>query len=304
MQTEPLRDEHLFLAGRPPMGEFIGFVEQMAQDRSLDRRELANEWRAANDRIRALEGDERGIADGATTTSVGDSLTELREAAMSNGAIRRSFEIVPFDVALVDLDRVVVFQKHINLEYVRQLRAVEALDEVGIFNACIPLTNEVRAPVGFNQLAQNAFSFVSPSTDLRLLDIIPLVPEQISGYVPGGPLVGAIGVTVGFGSNCLGVIEAEERTILNNGSHRAYALREAGVNVVPCIVQRVSRRDELEAIGGGDLGANPDRYLKEGRPPMLKDYFDEALIKRANVPRQNWQVRVSVGVEMGPAGAI
>jgi hypothetical protein len=299
-----LRDEHLFLAGRPPMGEFIGFVEQTAQDRSLDRRQLANEWRAANDRIGALESDERGIADGATTIPVGGSLTELREATLSNEAIRRSFEIVPFDVALVDLDRVVVFQKHINLEYVRVLRAAEALDEVGIFNACIPLTNEVRAPVGFNQLAQNAFSFVSPSTDLRLLDIVPLAPEQISGYVPGGPLVGAIGVTVGFGSNCLGVIEAEGRMILNNGSHRAYALRDAGVKVVPCIVQRVSRRDELEAIGGGDLAANPDRYLKDERPPMLKDYFDDELIKRANVPRQNWQVRVSVGVEMGPAGAI
>jgi hypothetical protein len=47
-----------------------------------------------------------------------------------------------------------------------------------------------------------------------------------------------------------------------------------------------------------------DRYLKESRPPLLKDYFDPQLIKVAPVPRQNWQVRIIVGVEMGPAAAI
>jgi hypothetical protein len=261
-------------------------------------------WRAANDRIKQLETDEGGVADGVTTTPVEGALTEFREAALSNEVIKKSLEMVPFDVALVDLDRLIVFQKHIDLEYVRHLKPNGSSDAGELFQFCIPLGNDPRTPVSFHRLALNVFSFVSPSTDLRLLDILPLSPDQISGYVPRGPVVGAVGVPVGFGSNCLSVIEAEGRVILNNGSHRAYALRDAAMGTVPCIVQRVSRREELEAIVGGDVAANPDRYLKESRPPLLKDYFDPQLIKVAPVPRQNWQVRIIVGVEMGPAAAI
>jgi len=40
-----------------------------------------------------------------------------------------------------------------------------------------------------------------------------------------------------------------------------------------CLIQHVTRRDELELVASGDFAANPDRYLKSARPPMLRDYF-------------------------------
>src|SRR2546430_11202463 len=40
--------------------------------------------------------------------------------------------------------------------------------------------------------------------------------------------------------------------ILNNGSHRAYALRELGITRVPCIVQHVSCREELNVLACTD----------------------------------------------------
>lgn len=49
-------DDHVFLIGRPPLGEFLGFVEVVAGIGSEDRGALANEWRQANDRVKALEG--------------------------------------------------------------------------------------------------------------------------------------------------------------------------------------------------------------------------------------------------------
>ena len=53
-------DEHVFLIGRPPLGEFLGFVEIMSVDgQSGTRAELAEEWRLANDHIRKLVGPKR-----------------------------------------------------------------------------------------------------------------------------------------------------------------------------------------------------------------------------------------------------
>ncbi|MCZ7673842.1 MAG: hypothetical protein M5U34_45335 [Chloroflexi bacterium] len=106
-----------------------------------------------------------------------------------------------------------------------------------------------------------------------------------------------MGLVVGFGSNFLNAIAAEGRLVLNNGSHRAYALRASGITHVPCIIQQVSRREELLVIGSNELRQNPDLYLKAPRPPLLKDYFDPKLRKVFLVPRRNRQIKVSFGVE-------
>ena len=94
----------------------------------------------------------------------------------------------------------------------------------------------------------------------------------------------------------LNVIQAENRLVLNNGSHRAYALRELGVTHVPCLVQHVSRRDELDLVGG-EIQQSPDRYLKVARPPLLKDYFDQRLRMIVPVYRKNRMVRIQFAVE-------
>ena len=112
-------------------------------------------------------------------------------------------------------------------------------------------------------------------------------------------MVALVGLFVGYGSNFLNAIHAENRLILGNGSHRAFALRDLGITHVPCVIQRVSRRDELELVGSGDVQQNPDRYLKAARPPLLKDYFDPALRKIIPVVRKHRIVRVSFGYEQG-----
>jgi hypothetical protein len=101
---------------------------------------------------------------------------------------------------------------------------------------------------------------------------------------------------VGYGSNYLNAVHVENRLVLNNGSHRAFALREAGIKQVPCIVQHVSRRDELELVLPL-LQQHPELYLTHPRPPVLKDYFDAQLRKLVAVPRRLRHVRVTFGVE-------
>jgi len=106
-------------------------------------------------------------------------------------------------------------------------------------------------------------------------------------------------LAVGYGANYLTAIEIEGRLVLQNGSHRAYALREAGHTRVPCLIQRVSRREELEAIIGADheLNRRPELFLEAARPPVLKDYFDPQLRMLVHVPRTARQLRVAVNFE-------
>jgi hypothetical protein len=86
------------------------------------------------------------------------------------------------------------------------------------------------------------------------------------------------------------------RLVLNNGSHRAVALREAGITHAPCLIQRVSRPDEL-AIMNEELANHQDRYFKDPRPPVLKDYLDPLLRKLVAVPRKYRQITMQFGVQ-------
>ena len=290
-------DDHVFLIGRPPIGEFIGFIRTMAVNgQTVDQGLLAEEWRRANDHVISLEKAESGIADGIASSALPTSLTDLAERVRTDPSFAQTFRFVPVEFGLVELDRLIVYQKFINLGFVGLLKSAfpEKPTEVDIAQLAFGIDQPL-PPVHQMQTSPNAFSFLCASNDFRVLDTSLLQPQQVLAPSGGRP-VAHLAISVGFGVNLLNVVSAEGRLILNNGSHRAYFLREVGVTHVPCVIQRVTRRDELEFIGG-DLQQNPDRYLQAPRPPILKDYFDPALRKVVAVTKKNRSVRVQFGYE-------
>ena len=298
-------DEHVFLVGRPPIGEYLGFVQSVAVNgHAVDLGELTEEWRKANDHVRALETTEAGIADAPPIRELPRDLAALATELTRDPMFRRVFRFVPSRIALVELDRLMVFQKNINLRYVEELKARlgKAPSFASAFRLALSL-DRVEPPVRQMQGPQNLFSFLCPSNDLRFLEPVLLEPGQVSGFTSTGRPSKVIGLAVGFGSNYLNALHVDGRLILNNGSHRAYALRELGVKEVPCIVQTVTRRDELELVASGDFQQAPDRYLKAPRPPLLKDYFDPKLRKIVLVQRKNRLVRVQIAVEQSDVPA-
>jgi hypothetical protein len=188
---------------------------------------------------------------------------------LSDSIFKKSFSVVPTDIGVVELDRLVVFQRHINLEYVEKIkeRLGKSPSDEMIFKTCLPYDHPQTA-VQRRRIANNSFVFVSPSDDLRFLESTVLEQAQIASYSSPGLISGVVGIVIGFGSNFLNAIHAENRLVLNNGSHRAFALREVGITHVPCIIQHVSRREELNVIASGGLVEKPDLYLKEPRPPL------------------------------------
>jgi hypothetical protein len=289
--------ENLYLIGRPPLKSFLRFVRSHAVNPPGEG-ELTDDWQAANDLVRCLEKDEAGAADAPSLGRMGPEYEPLLIEFLEDPLVRNGFNTVPTEVAIVELDRLVVYQKHIDLTYVRQLagRLGPALSQEQIFRTCL-LHDHPQPPMKWSRVAENRFVFLSPSNDLRFLGAMPLHAGHIKGYPVPGQLAGVAGITVGFGSNFLNAIHVERRLILNNGSHRAYALRELGVTHVPCVVQHLSSRDQVEVVASKEVRRNPDLYLRHPRPPMLKDYFDARLYRVMPVHRRMRQITVRFEVE-------
>src|SRR5678816_1213463 len=95
----PPLEEWVFLSGRPPMSEYLGFVTSSAADEaSVNIQTLSNEWRAANNHIRNLETNEAGWADGPTIGEIPDALKAFAELVKTDPMFKRAFEIVPTSI--------------------------------------------------------------------------------------------------------------------------------------------------------------------------------------------------------------
>jgi hypothetical protein len=289
-------DPHVFLVGRPPLNEYLGFIRMLSiGGADLDNATLTRDWRLANDRVRELEEKEADIANDVERQPVSSALQPLVDEVMNDPTIQKSYSNVPWTIEMVKLDTLVVYQKHINLSYVEELKVKlgPSPDEETIFRLCFPL-GEALPSLQVRRVAPgNVFSFVSPSNDLRFLDATFLPASQINGYATNGRITGVVALAVGFGCNCFNVVSAEGRLILNNASHRAFALRDLGITHAPCIIQHVSREEEFPVVLTQEVVGQIEHFLSRPRPPLLKDYFDDQLRRIVNVPKQNRHVRIT-----------
>ncbi|MFN0088518.1 MAG: hypothetical protein ACKVX9_24220 [Blastocatellia bacterium] len=294
--TERDADETLYLIGRPKLRHFHRFVRHHAVKPGHEG-DLTDEWNAAADYVRSLEKDEAGRADDPPIARLGPEYEPLLIELLKDPLIQNGFNSVPTEVALIELDRLVVYQKHIDLTYVRQLqkRLGPAPGMEEIFRTCLPYDHP-QPPIKWMKQGDK-FIFVSPSNDLRYLGSMSLKPENITNYPPPGALVGVVGLALGFGSNFLNAAYYNKRLILHNGSHRAYALREMGVTHVPCIIEHASSHEEMEVVVSSEVRANPSLYLKHPRPPMLVDYFNPRLRKVMPVHRVLRHITVKFDIE-------
>jgi hypothetical protein len=302
-RKDAARDPHALLTGRPPIQEYLALAQQASGGSPSDIKALMEDWRKASTHIVGLTAREAGAADDAPIEAVAPELVPVASDYLADPVIARSFAFLPTEVGVVDLDKVVVYQKFINLRYAQKIAAIlrKDLDAEALLTFSLGL-GQARPPVTFGLAAQNAYSFVSESTDLRLLNVAVIEPGQIDGFIAQGHAERVVAIAVGYSSNALNVVQVNGRLILSNGSHRAYALRKAGFSRVPAVIQKVSHRDELDLFPA--VKQQADMYLVDPRPPLLKDYFDPELHTIIELPRRLRQVRISYGVEVTEAPAV
>jgi hypothetical protein len=74
-------------------------------------------------------------------------------------------------------------------------------------------------------------------------------------------------------------------------------LLDHGVTHAPCIIQTVTRRDELNLIAGEDVQEAPAFYFKAARPPLLKDFLDPRIRKVQRIPRPVQMIDIKFEVQ-------
>jgi hypothetical protein len=290
------------------MGEFTQFMRtQTLGGASAEMAELADQWRASRDRLDQLTLAEAGIADQATTADLPEAMAELASGVLNDPVVRKTFGVAPTSVEMIELDKLVVYQKRINLTYADQLQSLRGDDSTDeeLFDFALPMDGRYDpvpnvGPLSMGPHGPVLWAAVSPSADFRVLNTMMLDPAQISSMAVDGRPTHVFAVAIGYGSNLLSAIRVGSRLVLRNGSHRAYTLRASGTTHAPMLVQTIPANEESELLPP-EVEQQRDLYLTHARPPLLRDYFDPELHVVVHVPRTAKQVRVQVGYEEGPA---
>src|ERR1051326_4769590 len=113
---------HAPLTGRPTRRGYIRFVRSHAVH-PPGKGVLTDEWEAAAEVVRSLEREEAGIANDPPRITLGPEYEPLLIEFLKDPLIRHGFNTVPTEVVMVELDRLVVYQKHIDLAFVPRLEA-------------------------------------------------------------------------------------------------------------------------------------------------------------------------------------
>jgi hypothetical protein len=297
-------DEQVYLLGKPPMGEAVHYLKtQTLEGQTVEVSALADQWRAAHARRRELMHSEAGIADSPQLGELPPELEELAARVLGDQLTRRSFGITPCAIKMVDLDQMVVFQRQVNLNYARDLAAMLGPDPSpdDVLNFTLPIDRRYDPPARVGPIMEGpagplAWAMLSPSTDYRVLQTVLLDPSQVSGLDATGAPTQVVAVVVGYGSNFVSAMHVGNRLVLRNGTHRAFTLRQLGHQFAPVLVQTIPEDEEAEHLPPEVLQQR-DLYLEQARPPMLRDYFDEALRLVVHLPRRTRQIRVAVNYE-------
>jgi hypothetical protein len=291
--------ELVWLLGQPHLQDYLEFVaRKTVGGDNASPRELADEWRAANDLYHDLELKEAGAADRNDIRPLDPSLASLVDAVRADPYYRAAFDTLPASIEMVELDTLIVSQTHVanvfSEERAQALGAVPSPE--ALFRFCLP-TERDHPPVRIQRLAAERYLFTSPSTDFRPHDpMLLLRGDELAGLGTHGPVAAALALSVGFGANFMTAIRSDGRILLDNGYHRAYTLRALGLTHAPCIVETVTRLDELRLTANESVSGDPAFYFRAKRPPMLKDFFDPKLTRRLSVRPMQTLIEVEVKV--------
>lgn len=300
-QAEPLTDTYLLLAGQYSWPEFIKFMKFRALPESWgDEGALRQRWEAARCRLGQQKSTSGETFERPAWEPPSDeflALAEREERRCAGRTSARARHGLPRRWAWVDLDRVIVWQRHVNCTFAAEVtaRIGDSPTDADLISIAMG-THWPPTPVAAVRVAENAFTFSSSSADLRFLEIAPLDPSMASITGEGVP-THVIGVSVGFGPNLITALECGDRLVLKNGTHRAYALRQAGIRRVPCLVETLPREHALGLLDDSELRQSVALQLAGARPALFRDYFDEQLTMAVRVRRAEQLLLVQVNVQ-------
>lgn len=294
-------ERQLCLMGPRHLAEHLEFLtqQQYALDGvAPDLGEAAAFWRSAQARYEALQTLEAGAADDATVQPMPPVIQAHVERLVALPAVRACYSTVPVAFGMVDLERLVISQYTLTQSILDRLRSAFPRRPSGraLAALCLPLDaggSGCRVVISDDR----EVAFAAPAHDLRFLGARLTAPASLPGLEGLGHVGAVLGLAVGFSSNLLNVVCHRNRYVLNNGHHRAHALRAMGLKRAPCLIQPCASHEDLRQAAVAEIVDNDDLYFDAPRPPLLRDFDRPELARPLQTQRLERIVRIRFEVE-------
>lgn len=178
-----------------------------------------------------------------------------------------------YSVALVDLSKLLALQPYTELGGPSpELKALNPGDLQAIAAMTLPLGDRLSFPVQFEP-ATNTWYITSHDTAMGLItNWSGMVREGIPGF----------GFGVAMRPSFFRTAQLGDRIFLTDGYHRALLLLQRGISIVPVLNRKLNSPLQFGVTGEP---FSPEVLLGP-RPPLLKDYFDNAVAAEVRFPRK------------------
>lgn len=278
-----------------PRANVIRYIKtQCIEEEKARIPQIVKQWEIANRKFASMSKDQTGLPDTIEIKEIEDAYKPKLQRIAEDVFFKRTFSRLPTEFKIVEIDKLIAWQNRVVLDYIDQL--VEKYPKQptmeNLIDICLSVGKEY-PPVAELQVGPNTYVYSSESTDFRFLEAIPKPLEQVDlkASSSGGIPVAGILLFVGYGVASMNVLSVGKRLILNNGFHRAYALRSIGVTHIPIVVQIV-RNPELE-FSPNYHGLPRSFLLKNPRPPVMRDYLDPSLTIEVKAKARRRSVKIS-----------
>lgn len=213
-----------------------------------------------------------------------EHIARLQESGSATDFFREGWR-----VQIVDLPRVCAFQPWIFTDSAAErVKDIKHDDLAGIAAISLPADSPEPPRVQFDQ-GRQAYMVLSPNPNLRIVG-------PFGSPVPEQPGATALGFIVRALPSLMNVIRFRDRYILRDGYHRALGLLDRGITQVPVFVRTMETIEQVALPGM----LPQDAYLGE-RPPLLRDYRDDAVARDVRLPAFQRMIVIQ-GNELSPGG--
>lgn len=306
-------EEKVYLLGFMPSGEVNGLVlSELGESFNLDR--VKKLWLPKSQKMNQLFVSDMQLLDDEKMKVVIKDIDPKHSKKIET--IETQFQLNPFwqankhSIKMVKIDELITLQNSVNIDRANNLAkriskdatVEDLLDYNFDFNR--------KPPVIHNHLiSPNAMLFSSNDNDIRPSKIevrnIPryaengiddcTVPALVIPVVVGEPSVYCIR-TYAPVQMPDGTTKMIYFLILQNGIHRAYALRSLGIEYMPCLIIDPVTAGETDMLMGN---WSQERKLQSAsqRPPLMKDFFNPELIEKFKVRKKQMCIKVGWTIE-------
>jgi hypothetical protein len=178
-----------------------------------------------------------------------------------------------WNIAMVDLDRVVAFQPHVFTDTATERVVGLDPDDLGsIAELTLPVNYTAPFSFHYDELKQ-AYIITSPDPNLKVIG-------NIGGPQPDGVL--GFGFKIGIAPPFMQVARFQGRYLLRDGYHRSFGLLSRGITRVPALVRDFDTTENL-----APAGMLPQSVWLGDRPPLLRDYHDGRVAESVLLPAQH-----------------